>query len=264
MGGHEMRNVSVVLAVHNEERSLAKCLESVVDFADEIVIADGESTDTTRNIARSFKARIIKTTNKQNFHINKQKAIDAANHPLILQLDADEQVDGELSEWISRLKNIPDAEFQSLPAAWWIKRKNNFLGGYLRKGGQYPDPVIRLFKKGKARLPMKNVHEQMTVSGDIGWAKGHLLHDSNPTLAIYMKKFRTYTSFEAQRLHDEGIHPSFFLAIQYGVLKPLVTFFSLTIRHKGVLDGWRGIAFAALSAAHHPVTYTKLAHLYET
>lgn len=264
MDGYEMRKVSVVLAVHNEERTLAKCLTSVADFADEIVIVDGESTDDTRKVARSFDATVIKTTNKQNFHINKQKAIDAAQYPLILQLDADEQVDDELSDWVTQLKNVSESDFKSLPAAWWIKRKNNFLGGYLRKGGQYPDPVIRLFKKGKASLPMKNVHEQMSVSGDIGWAKGHLLHDSNPTLSIYMKKFRTYTSFEAQRLFDNGIRPSLIIALQYVVLKPLTTFFSLTLRHKGILDGWRGIAFAALSAFHHPVTYTKLANLYET
>ena len=91
--------ISVVLAVHNEEANLPRCLDSVKDFADEIVIVDGESTDKTLEIARQYKAIVISTTNKANFHINKQMAMDAAKGNLVLQLDADEAVDEELKRF---------------------------------------------------------------------------------------------------------------------------------------------------------------------
>jgi len=97
--------LSVVLATHNEEKNLAKCLESVKGLADEIIVVDGDSTDQTRKIAESFGAKVFQTTNKQNFHINKQMAMDKAKEKLVLQLDADELVDEELREFIKKLEN---------------------------------------------------------------------------------------------------------------------------------------------------------------
>ena len=81
------KTLSVVLATYNEEANLASCLYSVKEIADEIVIVDGSSTDKTVEIAKKFKAKIKVTTNKPNFHINKQMAIDMATKDWILQLD---------------------------------------------------------------------------------------------------------------------------------------------------------------------------------
>lgn len=256
--------LSVVLAIHNEEKNLARCLDSVKEIADEIVVVDGESSDDSLAIAKKYKAKVISTTNKSNFHINKQMAMDAAKGDLILQLDADEEVDAELSKWITQLhaslsnKDVVEAN------AWWIKRKNLFLGSYLTKGGQYPDAVIRLYKKGKAKLPQKNVHEQMEVDGVVGMAEGHLIHYSNPSFADYMRKFNTYTSFTAQTLYEEKQKPSFSMALTYLFKKPLVTFFSLYLRHRGYVDGIPGFVFALMSALHFPFAYVKLWELYET
>ena len=87
--------LSVVLAVHNEEKNISRCLQAVKAFADEIIVVDGESTDKTASFAKEVGARVVSTTNKQNFHINKQIAMDAAKGDLILQLDADEVVDDQ-------------------------------------------------------------------------------------------------------------------------------------------------------------------------
>ena len=92
--------ISVVYAVHNEEKILARSLQSVQQWTDEIVVVDGESTDTTAEIAKSFGARVIETTNKANFHINKQMAIDKATGDVILQLDADEVVDEQFRDFV--------------------------------------------------------------------------------------------------------------------------------------------------------------------
>ena len=95
-----MKKISVVLAVFNEEENLKACLESVKDLAWEIVVVDGGSTDKTLEIAKAFGARTIQTNNPPVFHINKNKAIDAARGDWILQLDADEIVGEDLAEEI--------------------------------------------------------------------------------------------------------------------------------------------------------------------
>lgn len=255
--------LSVVLATHNEEKNIQRCLASVEDIADEIIVVDGESKDNTVKIAKQFKVKVIKTTNKANFHINKQIGMDKAQGDLVLQLDADEVVDNQLSKFIKKLhKKVVDQQTMK-HSAWWIKRKNYFFGKFLKKGGQYPDPVIRLYLKGKAHLPQKDVHEQMEVDGSVGTAKGHLLHYSNPTLRAYFKKFNTYTSFKAQQLADDHQRITILNSIRYLVTKPSGTFLSLFIRHKGFLDGLAGFLFAFFSGLHHSVSYIKLWEIYQ-
>lgn len=251
--------LSVVLAVHNEAACLQQCLESVKDLSGEIVVVDGASTDSTVSIARQFGVKVIATTNKANFHINKQMAMDAASGQLVLQLDADEVVDEELAAFIrSLLKQLKhdSSVFNTTqqPKAWWIKRKNWFMGRFLTKGGQYPDALIRLYLNGFARLPQKDVHEQMQVDGPVGQAEGHLLHYSTPTLTAYFRKFVTYTSFSATQLHASQPHPTRINVIQYLFLKPIHAFTSILIRHRGYVDGVPGFCFAFLSAWHFPIT----------
>jgi glycosyltransferase involved in cell wall biosynthesis len=252
--------LSVVLAVHNEERNLARCLESVVAVADEIIVVNGGSTDKTAQIAQQFGARVVNTTNKSNFHINKQMAMDAATGTLVLQLDADEVADSELQAFIGQLKQQEASNSLPVqPVAWYLRRKNFFLGRFLRKGGQYPDAVIRLYKSGTARLPQKNVHEQMVVDGTVATAPGHLLHYAFPDFATYMEKFNRYTSFEAERLYTlkTEVTPKFVMT--YCIFKPLITFYKIFLRHRGYVDGFSGCMFAVMSSIFHIFTYLKLA-----
>lgn len=251
--------ISVVLAVHNEEKNLAQCLEAVAGWVDEIIVVDGESTDKTVEIAKKFKAKVIATTNKANFHINKQIAMDAAKGDLILQLDADEVVDEELKQFIVKehralMDKTRDA---AAPVAWYLKRRNYFLGTFLKKGGQYPDPVIRLYLAGKAVLPQKDVHEQMKVDGPVGWAEGHLLHYSNPTFNDYIRKFQTYTTFKAHQLDEANLGFGLGTVLQHLLWKPISTFLLLFVRHKGFVDGIPGLVFALFSGLHHPIAYLK-------
>lgn len=255
--------ISVVLATHNEAANLPRCLDAVKDFTNEIVIADGESTDETVAIAKKFGAHVIATTNKANFHINKQLAMDKAKGSLVLQLDADEVVDAELAAFIQKIHAQIEAGQPPLEVAWWLKRRNWFLGRFMKKGGQYPDPVIRLYINGKAKLPQKDVHEQMKVDGETGWAEGHLLHYGNPSFSDYMRKFNTYTSFKAEQLKDAHITISFGNSFKYLFWLPTVTFLSLFIRHKGMVDGMAGFAFAVMSGLHHTVAYLKLWEKYQ-
>jgi glycosyltransferase involved in cell wall biosynthesis len=273
--------ISVVLATHNEEANLAACLDAVKEWADEIVIVDGESLDSTVAIAQRYKAKVISTTNKANFHINKQMAIESATGDLIVQLDADEIVDEELAAFIKDTHLKLTSSFFSKPdwstltvsqkkalladhyVAWYCKRKNFLLGRWLSKGGQYPDAVIRVFIAHLAYLPQKDVHEQIAVEGNVGTAAGHLLHYSNPSFEVFVRKWNHYTSFKASQWFDEKMGISIPTSFRYLIFQPLYTFCLLYFRHRGYVDGFAGFVFAAMSGLYFPVSYLKLWELYQ-
>lgn len=194
--------LSLCIATYNEESNLHYPLDSAYDFVDEVIIVDGRSTDKTIEIAKSYgdKIKIIQTDNPPMFHINKQKALDAAKGEWILQLDADEALTDELKEEIkliinskfqflnskqyqnineqnpkqNRLKNLKLKHLESFRAsdfdvriskkiAYNLPRKNWFLNRFLMKGGQYPDYTIRLYRNGAVRFPCKDVHENVEL-----------------------------------------------------------------------------------------------------
>lgn len=269
-----MKSLSVVLATFNEEKNLARCLESVQDIADEIVIVDGTSTDKTVEIAKKYDVKITVTDNPANFHINKQKAIDKATKDWILQLDADELVSPELQKEIKNiLENDGLANNGSLVSdkgsrsenrgidynGYWIPRKNYFLGRFLTKGGQYPDYTLRLYKRGKGHLPQKDVHEQTVVEGKVGHTKNPLLHYPYSDFSVYLCKWSKYNHFAAGQIRDEMKEMNFFQRLMYGVgyliVKPAHWFLTTYFRHKGFYDSWQGFVFSFFSALRFPVSY---------
>lgn len=199
--------LSVALATYNEQENIQDCLESVMEIADEIIVVDGSSTDNTRKIAKELKAKVKKVKNRKNFHINKQIAIDQCQNPWILQLDADERITPELAE---EIKEVLNSDYDKQPSAYYLKRRNYFLGRWMKKTGMYPDPVIRLFKKGKARLPQKTVHELMEVDGETKWLKNDLLHIADPTFSRYLVRSNRYTTLEAENLLKKDPELEFF------------------------------------------------------
>ena len=235
--------ISVVLATFNEEKNLRDCLESVKDLAWEIVVVDGGSKDKTVEIAREFNARIIQTNNPPNFHINKNKAIDGASGDWILQLDADEILTPQLIGEIKKAVNLSMDGF-------WIPRKNFFLGRYLTKGGQYPDYTLRLYRRGKGKLPAKDVHEQAEVTGIVDYLKNDLLHLRDRNFSNYMERFNRYTDL----LSTQIINPNFF---DYLFIKPIFWFMKSYGRHRGYVDGFPGFIFALFSSFRFSVAYIK-------
>lgn len=250
------QTLSVVLATFNEEKNLSDCLESVKGLADEVVIVDGSSTDSTVGIAKKFGSKIIVTTNNPMFHINKQKAIDGATKDWILQLDADERVTPALKNEIEKVINDSDSK-----NGYWIPRKNWFLGRFLMKGGVYPDYTLRLYKKGKGYLPQKDVHEQAVVEGSVGYLHEPLIHMADPSFGRYLLRFGRYTTFIAQQYKEENVSKNIFTMLNYMVGKPLFWFFWTTFRHKAILDGWQGIVFAFFSSLRFAVAYRKYLQL---
>ncbi len=280
-----MKKLTVALATFNEEENIKRCLDSVKNIADEIVIVDGFSSDKTRQVAENFGARIKITTNKANFHINKQMAIDMAEGLWILQLDADEFVSPALASEIKKLINMSDSEIEKYEkttpplfkrhqeiiekrdglvgqeegscVAFFVPRANYFLGRYLRHGGVYPDGVIRLFKKGKAYLPCIDVHEQYVVKGKVGWLKNDLLHFDSPTFKKYISRNNRYTSFIANQYKNQRLPKNLLVGFEYVVLKPVWWFLLTYLRHKGFLDSWQGFTFSFFSSLRFPISYIK-------
>lgn len=240
-----------MLATFNEEDRLGDCLGSIKDIADEIVVVDGRSTDRTVEIAKTYGAKVKVVDNEYIFHINKQKAVDLATRDWVLQLDADEIVPEGLKKEISEA--IKNRNYDG----YYLPRKNFFLGHWMRKGGQYPDPVIRLFRKGKGRFPQKSVHEQIVIDGSVGYLKTELLHYPYQTLSEYWEKAIRYSHLVARELAAENKQKTLISAFEYFFLKPCTTFLNLFFRHQGFIDGFYGLLFAFFSALQLQFAYIK-------
>lgn len=277
-------SLSVVLAVRNEEENLARCLQSVVDIADEIVVVDEYSTDKTVEIAKKYGAKVYLEPHHDIFHVTKQKALDLAKGDWVLQLDADEVVTPELAREIEKIltskamASMGGVKKQKLfkrhqkliekrdgvigkdtgeIVGYFIPRKNMFLGKPLIHAGVYPDGVIRLVKKGKAHFPQKSVHEQIKLDGQVAWLSGDLLHYDSPTLKRYFIRLNRYTDLKAQELQNSKTPKNLWSFILFTIYHPLFTFLNLYFRHLGFLDGVRGFFWSFFSAMHFPVSYFK-------
>lgn len=274
-----MKKLSVVLATRNEEENIGRCLESVKDIADEVIVVDEGSTDKTREIAEKLGAKVFLEPHHPNFHITKEIALEKATGDWILQLDADEVVSSELSKQICEVlngsysyrKNNLFERHQKLVeqrdgpigkktgevAGYFIPRLNMFLGKPLIHAGVYPDGVIRLVKNGKATFPQKSVHEQIEIDGEVSWLTGNLLHYDSPTLKRYLSRLNRYTDLKAQELRDQKVSKGVVSFLIFAFYYPKITFFKLYFRHLGFLDGVPGFLWSFFSAMHFPISYFK-------
>jgi glycosyltransferase involved in cell wall biosynthesis len=186
-------SLSVVIITLNEEANLARTLPSVA-WADEIIIVDSGSTDGTREIAGSFHAKFFEESWK-GFGAQKNSALEKASGDWILSLDADEEVEPALADEIQQtLAANPSV------TGFWIPRKNFFLGRWIRHGGFYPDPKLRLFRRGAGSFEERLVHEDMRLQGATARLKNHLLHHAYPTLETYLEHMNRYSSLGAEML----------------------------------------------------------------
>ena len=258
-------NISVAIATYSgdEVNVILECLKSVYDWVTDIVIVYGSPEDETTKKIKSFdrekKIKIIFTDNPPIFHINKQKAIDACTSDWILQLDTDEIVSHELKkEILETIKSNPTEN------GFWIFRLNHFLGRPLTKGGQYPDPTIRLYRRGKGHLPCKTVHEQAEIAGTVGQLKHNLLHYPWPTIEDYFNKALVrYALIEAESMKKQGVKPSLINGIKYFKLLPLWWFLKTYFRHRGYVDGYAGFLFSLFSSLRYWIAYATLIELHQ-
>ena len=162
MGNERNISLSVALIAHNEGPILGDALWSVC-WADQLVVVDAGSTDNTAVTAKAYGAEVYTEPNRTNLNENKNIAIDHCRGEWILVLDADEVIPYDLAGAIRR--TIADKVPEN---GLLIPRKNFVLGRWTRRGSQYPDYQLRLFRRGRGRFPAQHVHERLKVQGKIG------------------------------------------------------------------------------------------------
>ncbi|UCB52506.1 MAG: glycosyltransferase family 2 protein [Candidatus Zixiibacteriota bacterium] len=248
-----MSRISCVIITYNESKNIKRCLESV-SWTDEIVVVDSYSTDDTREIASAFTDKIHQLK-WSGFGPAKECAKSKATGDWILSVDADEVVSGKLREEIQGI-----TESQGSLDSYFIPRRSNFLGRWIRHGGWYPDLVLRLFRKEKGGFTDRVVHEEVKVSGSTGRLKNDLLHYTDPDLDHYLKKLNRYTTLDALQLFREG-RGAGVLDILF---RPILTLVKMYFFKLGFLDGVPGLILAVSSSFHVFSKYVKLWHLRET
>lgn len=241
-------SLSVVIITLNEEANLARTLASVT-WADEIIVLDSGSTDRTREIAESWHAKFFVEPWK-GFAAQKNSALKKATCDWILSLDADEEVEPALAQEMQQV-------LASNPAAlaFWIPRRNFFLNRWMRHGGFYPDPKLRLFRRGAGTFEDRLVHEDLRLQGSTERLNNHLLHHAYPTLDSYLEHMNRYSSLGAQ-MATAGKGRSSFSFVDI-VIRPRLTFFYNYVLRGGFLDGREGLLLHLYHANYVSWKYAK-------
>ena len=235
---------TATIITFNEELNIKEACESVA-WADEIVVVDSESTDSTPEIARASGARVI-TNRWPGFAAQKQFAADQAKFDWIFSLDADERVSEELKKTIEELRQKSEAK---LADGYEIARRTKYQGRWIRGGGWYPDRQLRLFRKDAGRWKKRHIHEsvEMKPNARVERLSGDILHYSVPDAAHHHRMIgERYAPLAALQMYEEGKRTS---AIQIGTAAPIAFVRSLVLK-AGFRDGLAGISIASF-AAHH-------------
>ena len=246
--------LSVAIVTYNEEANLARTLASVT-WADQIVVVDSGSTDRTVEIARRSNATILERP-WPGFAEQKNFAIAQCTGDWILSLDADEELSTELQQEIRQiLASQPTAD------AFYLKRRNLFLGRWMRHGGFYPDAKLRLFRRNPSHPPVfepRPVHETIQPHGPTATLRCDLIHHAYPTLESYIEHMDRYSSLGAQILVDKGRTSTGILAFLAHVLFiPVLTFKWNYIFRLGMLDGREGLLQHLYHAGYTSWKYAK-------
>lgn len=231
--------ISVTVITKNEEANIERCLKSV-QWADEIIVVDAESTDRTAEIARSLNATVI-VKPWEGFAKQKEFAVRQAAHEWVLSIDADEEVtEGLKEEILATISDPPALNGYEMP------RKSFFLGKWIRYGGWYPGYQLRLFKKSKTTMNHRPVHEGFLIEGTIGVLKADLNHYTYHSLHQYIEKMNDYSSLDVLNKLSNGRTIRWYNFI----LNPFSVFLRMYVSLNGWKDGMHGFMISYYSALH--------------
>lgn len=238
--------ISATIVTLNEERNIARAIESL-QCADEVVVVDSGSTDQTCEIAVRLGARVFEE-HWRGYAGQKNFAAGVARNEWILSIDADESLTGELEAEILKLKK-DGVRFD----AYSFPRLAQYLGRWIRHGGWYPDRKTRLYDRRKAAWVGDYVHESVAVQGTTGELHGDLLHYTCASLSEHLRTLDRYTSLAARELTAQKKA----VPIRRLVFDPAWTFFRTWILRRGFLDGRQGLAIAWMAALYTFLKYAK-------
>ena len=249
-----MEKISLVIITYNAEKDLARCIESASQVADEVIVLDSFSTDSTENIAKQCGALFFQQK-FSGYKEQKNAAVNLASNNFILSLDADEALSPELAKSMRAIKNKP------CYPAFKMNRANFFCDRFIKHGLWYPDKKIRLFDKRIAFWGGMNPHDKIILNHGVKakHLKGDLLHYSYYSEEELIKRNEEITTIAANTLylHNTGQQR---LKI---ILSPAWRFLYGYIIKLGFLDGRKGFLIAKHTANQGYLKYKKLNQLYK-
>lgn len=248
-----MPQISVVIITFNEEKNIARCLDSVKEVADDIVIVDSFSTDRTEAICKERGARFVQ--HKFEGHIEQKNwAITQAKYPYVLSLDADEALDETLKKSIIEVKSSWTCD------GYTMNRLTNYCGQWIKHCGWYPDTKLRLWDSRKGSWGGINPHDKYEMDKDakIDHLKGDILHYSYYTLDDHYKQVNYFTDISSKALYRMGKNASWGKL----VISPVIKFVRDYFIKLGILDGYYGFVISRISAYATYLKYKKLRNLH--
>jgi len=249
-----MQKLSVAIITLNEERDIARCLESVRDIADEIVVVDSFSTDKTESICSQYGARFIRHK-FEGYIEQKNYALSQTTFQYVLSLDADEALSEELKTSVLQAKSGFRAD------GYTMNRLTNYIGTWIHHCGWYPDTKLRLFNRDKGKWDGINPHDEFRFfeKASILKLKGDLLHYSYHSLRDHHKQIEHFTSIAAKAYFEKGKKAPLIKLIFSPPVRFVRDYFFLL----GVLDGKAGLRICYLSAGATFKKYKKLRKIYQ-
>lgn len=238
--------ISAVIITYNEERIIARSIDSLKSVVDEVIVIDSFSTDRTIEICKE-KGAVVLQNKFEGYKTQKHFATTKAKHEWILSIDADEVLSNELInsllKWRKNQKYSNDLSSQSLQTAgYFVSRRTDFCGTWVNYGGWYPDKKLRFFNRNLGQWSGRNVHEFVKIKEGFSTSslKGDLLHYSINEPAELLRKLFTYSEMGARFMNEEGRSTSFIEAIY----KSSFRWLRQTIFQLGFLDGMLGLKIA--------------------
>jgi glycosyltransferase involved in cell wall biosynthesis len=236
--------ITAAIISFNEADNIRAACESV-QWADEVLVVDSESTDETRAIATAAGARVINRS-WPGFALQKQFAVDQASNDWILSLDADEEVSAELRNSIERLRSAAES---NLANGYLIPRRSRYMGRWIKGGGWYPDRQLRLFRRSSGRWQGAYIHESFKLKegARIETLSGDLHHHPVRDAAHHHRMIgERYAPLAARQMFEAGRRTSQFKVATAGP----AAFIRSYLLKGGWRDGIAGISIANF-AAHH-------------
>jgi glycosyltransferase involved in cell wall biosynthesis len=249
--------LSVVIITFNEERNIERCLLSVQELADEILVVDSFSKDKTLAICEKYHAKVIQ--NPFEGHIQQKNfAMEQASNDWILSLDADEALSEELALAIKQVKSAEKPKVN----LYEMNRLTNYCGSWVKHCGWYPDTKVRLVNRKFAKWGGVNPHDKLEGSKQekVEFLKGDILHYSYYTKEDHLKQIEYFSKIAAGELVKQGKNVGQFTVY----LKMAAQFFKSFVLKRGFLDGKTGWQISKLSAFATYRKYSLLRTLNET
>jgi glycosyltransferase involved in cell wall biosynthesis len=246
-----MNKLSVIIITLNEGKNIARCLDSVKELADEIIVVDSFSTDNTKSICLNYQVNFIEHP-FEDYIKQKNWALSQASFDFVLSLDADEALSPRLQSSVKEEKK----DFQK--DGYTMNRMTSYLGKWIRYGSWYPDRKLRIINRHKGKWEGLNPHDRLELQdgSTTKHLKGDILHFSYYSLEEHIAQFDKFTTLSAIQLHQKGKKSGYKI-----ILSPLAIFFKGFFLKFAFLDGYYGITICFIDAFSSFLKYAKLKEL---